>query len=348
MLHYGVHPTNSDSMTYHADPLDRTLSLAPMMGCTDRHCRYLFRLISPHTLMYSEMIVTGALLHGRADHFLQHQDDEPCAVQLGGNEPAALATCARLAEQAGYAEVNLNVGCPSDRVQSGKIGACLMAEPALVADCVRAMQDACTVPVTVKTRIGINDADSYGHFSHFIETVHGAGCRIFIIHARKAVLGGLSPKENREIPPLKYDYLYRIREDFQDTSFVLNGGIKTTAAALELLPGTDGLMLGRAPYADPWLLADLECRLWQQPVPERLEILAQYTDYMRQQMAAGEPLKHMARHLLGFFTGIHGARAFRRHLSTHMFRDTATVDWIDDAVKLSGIDQQARVFGLAL
>jgi len=325
-----------------AAPLDRTLSLAPMMGCTDRHCRYLFRLLSPNTLMYSEMLVTGALLHGNAAHFLRHTGDEPCALQLGGNDPEALRACARMVEDAGYQEVNLNVGCPSDRVQSGGIGACLIARPELIAECVAAMQAEVDIPVTVKTRIGINQQDSYEHFHHFIATVRKAGCRIFIIHARKAILGGLSPKDNREIPPLKYDYVYRIKADFPDCQFILNGGLNDTATALAVLPKVDGLMLGRAPYANPYLLAELEAALYQHQSMDRLTALADYTDYMARNIEAGEPLKHMVRHLLGWFTGIRGARSFRRHLSTHMFEAGSGTEVLQQALQQAGLDQNAE------
>jgi len=322
--------------------LDRTLSLAPMMGCTDRHCRYLFRLLSPNTLMYSEMLVTGALLYGKAEHFLRHGGDEPCALQLGGNDPHDLAACARMVEDAGYQEVNLNVGCPSDRVQSGGIGACLIAKPALVAECVAAMQAEVKIPVTVKTRIGLNDQDDYEHFHHFIETVREAGCRVFIIHARKAILGGLSPKDNREIPPLKYDYVYRIKADFPDCQFILNGGINDTASALAVLPKVDGLMLGRAPYSNPYLLAELEWALYQHTSMDRLAALADYTDYMVRNIEAGEPLKHMVRHLMGLFTGIRGARSFRRYLGAHMFETGSGTEVVEQALAEAGLCHHAE------
>ncbi|MFT4631682.1 MAG: tRNA-dihydrouridine synthase A [Candidatus Azotimanducaceae bacterium] len=318
-------------------PLDRTLSLAPMMGCTDRHCRYLFRLLSPNTLMYSEMLVTGALIYNRADKFLLHGGDEPCAVQLGGNDPKHLSQCAQMVEDAGYQEVNINVGCPSSRVQSGGIGAALMATPHLVADCVAAMQAQVKIPVTVKTRIGIDDMDHYEHFYHFIDTVHAAGCRIFIIHARKAILGGLSPKENREIPPLKYDFVYKIRHAFPDCQFILNGGINDVESALALLPKVDGLMLGRAPYANPWLLAELDAALYKHEAIDRMTVLQQYMDYMERQQADGEPFRHMVRHLMGWFTGMRGARTFRRELGAHMFEANADVGVVKRALHEAGL-----------
>ncbi|MEX0942149.1 MAG: tRNA dihydrouridine(20/20a) synthase DusA [Pseudomonadales bacterium] len=320
--------------------LDRTISVAPMMGCTDRHFRYLLRMISPHALLYTEMVVTGALIHGNAGQFLAHEKDGPCALQLGGSNPSDLATCARMAEDAGYQEVNLNVGCPSDRVQYGSIGACLMAEPALVGDCLATMRDAVRIPVTVKSRIGIDDHDDYEYFHRFIETVQAAGTDVFIVHARKAILRGLSPRENRQIPPLKYDFVYRAQADFPAATFVLNGGIDNVETALTELSRVDGVMLGRAPYANPWLLADLEQALHGTAYPtntDRLRILAEYRNYVDAEIAKGENFKHMGRHLLGYFTGYPGARAFRRYLSEHMFKNTAPASLIDDALLASGL-----------
>lgn len=322
-----------------AETLDRTLCVAPMMGCTDRHCRTLLRLLSPHGLLYTEMVTTGALIHGDAPRFLAHEDDAPCALQLGGSDPAALAASARLGEAAGYQEINLNVGCPSDRVQQGGIGACLMGEAELVADCVRAMRDAVSIPVTVKSRIGIDDHDSYGFFSHFVETVASADCDVFIVHARKAILSGLSPKENREIPPLKYDYVRQIRSDFPELTFVINGGIKTKDAALALADEFDGVMLGRAPYSDPWLMAELDHAIYGTDLQDRLDVLDTYRDYIKSRMAQGEPFKVMARHLLGYFTGLPGARAFRRELSGSMFTDNAGIDVLDHALATAGMNR---------
>ncbi|MCH8936470.1 MAG: tRNA dihydrouridine(20/20a) synthase DusA [Gemmatimonadetes bacterium] len=313
--------------------LDRILAVAPMMGCTDRHCRYLLRLISPNTLLYGEMIVTGALLHGDAAYFLRHQQDEPVAFQLGGSNPVELARCAEMIEQAGYQEINLNVGCPSNRVQAGGIGACLMREPELVAACFNAMQSVVSIPVTIKCRIGIDDMDSFEFFTHFVKTIHDAGCRTFIVHARKAILGGLSPKDNREIPPLKYGYVYDIQKAFPDAVFVLNGGMKTTADVLEQLEKVKGVMLGRAAYSNPWLLAELENRIFNTSVPDRYEIVMQYRDYMTEKMAGGTHFKHMAKHLLGLFARVPGARAYRRHLSEQMFKCGAGVGSLDEAMK---------------
>ena len=333
MLHY------SPSDLIKPPMLDRTISIAPMMGYTDRHCRYLLRLISAHSLLYTEMVVTGALVHGKAAQYLSHESDGPCALQLGGSNPEHLRQCARMAEDAGYQEVNLNVGCPSDRVQQGGIGACLMAQPNLVAECISAMQHDVSIPVTVKSRIGIDDDDSYELFHQFVSTVHSSGCKVFIVHARKALLNGLSPKENREIPPLKYQYVYDIKQDFPDATFVLNGGLKETASIFAALNRVDGVMLGRAPYADPWMLAELETAIYGQQTADRRLVLADYRNYVDRQVRAGENFKHMGRHLLSFFTGCPGARAFRRHLSEHMFTADATGALIDEALSISGLDK---------
>lgn len=319
--------------------LDRTLCVAPMMGCTDRHYRYLLRRISPHALLYTEMVVSGALMHGDRERFLRHAADEPCALQLGGSDPAALRRCAVMAEQAGYQEVNLNVGCPSDRVQHGGIGACLMANPRLVAECVAEMQSAVTIPVTVKSRVGIDERDDYEFFHDFVSAVYDGGCRVFIVHARKAVLTGLTPKENREVPPLRYDYVERIRRDFPECTFILNGGIRDAPSAVALLDRVDGIMLGRAVYADPWILAALEASLYGHPAADRLAVLSDYRDYIDHQMDQGENFKHMARHLLGYFSGWRGAKAFRKRLSDEMFGNSVDSTPIEDALSSSGIDR---------
>lgn len=289
-----------------------------MMGCTDRHCRHLFRLISPETILYSEMVVTGALLHGDAAYHLRHTEDAPCALQLGGSDPGELAQCAKLVAAAGYQEVNLNCGCPSDRVQQGGIGACLMAEPARVAACFSAMQDAVSIPVTIKSRIGIDDCDSYAFFAHFIHSLYDAGCRVFAVHARAAWLQGLSPKENREIPPLRYDYVTRISQELPEATFVLNGGIASCAEALRLLGDHAGVMLGRAPYAKPMLLAALGEALFGRPAATPFAVLEAYRGYLADELRAGTPLRHVVKPLLGLFSGMPGARAYRRCLSEGM------------------------------
>lgn len=313
--------------------IDRTISIAPMMGCTDRHCRALLRMISPHALLFSEMIVTGALIHGDAPHFLRHGKDEPCVLQLGGSDPLALKQSAVMVEDAGYQEINLNAGCPSDRVQYGGIGACLMAKPHLVAKCLNEMQQQVNIPVSLKCRIGIDDHDSYDFFRNFIQVVSESGCKIFYIHARTAILGGLSPKENREIPPLKYDYVYRIKDEFPALSFYINGGIKTEIEVSEQLKRVDGVMLGRAPYHDPYLLASLEQNIYNTVSPSRLDIVSQYLDYGRSTLRPGEHPKHIIKHLMGLFLGCTGAKRFRRYLSDHMFDESGSFDIVNDALK---------------
>jgi tRNA-dihydrouridine synthase A len=314
-----------------------------MMGCTDRHCRVLLRLISPHSFLFTEMIVSGALIHGHAAHFLQHGDDGPCALQIGGSDPKELQTCAVLAEQAGYQEVNLNVGCPSDRVQVGRIGACLMAEPELVAECLFAMQSKVRIPVTIKCRIGIDDTDSYDSFRQFVKIVSGSGCRIFYVHARKAILQGLSPKENREIPPLKYDYVEQIAREMPDCEFFLNGGIRTVTETVAHLDKFEGVMLGRAPYNNPYMLAEIEKLVFNHDSLSRLEIIDQYVEYASVCVADGDHPKHLLKHLLGLFTGCPGARQFRRYLSEHMFEQATTMPIIYDALDVSGLNSNQHL-----
>lgn len=320
--------------------LDRTISVAPMMGYTDKHARMLFRLISPNSLLFTEMVVASALLLGDRNRFIQHGADAPCALQLGGSNPRELAECAAIAEEGGYQEVNLNVGCPSDRVQQGAIGACLMAEPELVGDCVAAMQSACNIPVTVKCRIGIDDQDSYEAFSNFIQIVSQKGCDIFYVHARKAILKGLSPKENRDIPPLKYDYVTRIQRDFPDLSFYLNGGIDSAESALEQLQVFSGVMMGRAPYKDPYLLATLESELFAVPIPDRLDVIDKYLAYGKTQRDAP---RHILKHLLGLYAGCPGARNFRRVLSTSMIEKDVSLDLVYDAIHEAGIEPTQQI-----
>ncbi len=309
-----------------ATPPDRRLSVAPMLDWTDRHCRFFLRQLSRRTLLYTEMVTTGALLHRDPARFLDfHPAEHPLALQLGGSEPDALARCARLGAQWGYDEINLNVGCPSDRVRSGRFGACLMAEPGLVAECVSAMREACDRPVTVKHRIGIDRQDSYPALTHFVETVAGAGCRTFIVHARKAWLQGLSPKENREVPPLRHDVVHRLRRDFPDLEIVINGGINGLDEAVAQLRRVDGVMIGRAAYHDPWLLAQADRRVFGEPwQPEsRKAVVLGMRDYVEQLVAGGGRLHHLTRHMLGLFQGRPGARAWRRHLSQRANRPDA-------------------------
>ncbi len=305
------------------DPVRRTLSVAPMMAYTDRHCRYLLRLITRRTLLYTEMLTSAALIQGDRQHLLAYDSMEnPLACQLGGNDPRELAICARIVEQAGYDEVNLNCGCPSDRVQTGQFGACLMKAPDLVADCVAAMREACDIPVTVKHRLGVDEEDSYDHLRDFVGTVSEAGCRTFIVHARKAWLQGLSPKENRNVPPLIYDRVYRLKADFPHLEIVLNGGVTHLDQVEEHLRKIDGVMLGREAYHNPWCLAEADRRLFgeQGPLPDRVSVVRDYSDYAATQVQEGIRLSHMSRHALGLFAARPGGKRFRRHISENAFR----------------------------
>jgi len=292
------------------------LCIAPMMDYTDRHFRYLLRLLAPHARLYTEMITARALLHGDAPRLLRFNSEEhPVALQLGGSEPDELAVAARFGEAIGYDEINLNVGCPSDRVQAGCFGAALMLEPRRVADCVAAMQAAVAVPVTVKTRLGVDHHDSYEFARDFIANVAAAGCSTFIVHARKAWLSGLSPKQNREVPPLDYARVHRLKSDFPMLRLVLNGGLTTVSASVEQLDHVDGVMLGRAAYQDSWLLADLDGRLFgSEPVTEAA-VLAAFLRYTAIELDRGTPLRSVTRHLLGMRAGRAGGRQWRRRLS---------------------------------
>ena len=295
---------------------DFRVCVAPMMDWTDRHCRYFHRLLSPRARLYTEMVTSAALVRGRQLRLLEHsQQEHPIALQLGGSDPHELAQAARFGAEAGYDEINLNVGCPSDRVQSGRFGACLMREPVLVGDCVKAMRDAVVVPVTVKCRIGVDDQDDYAGLQHFTETMLEAGVEVLAVHARKAWLQGLSPKENREIPPLDYERVYRLKREFPQLVVVINGGITTVAEVQAHLAQLDGVMLGRAAYHDPYLLAQVEAALYGEPLPQRDDVLRHLQPYVEAELARGTALKHISRHLLGLYQGEPGARAFRRTLS---------------------------------
>lgn len=295
---------------------DWRLTVAPMMDWTDRHCRYFHRLLSPHARLYTEMVTSAALVRGRQLRLLEHsQQEHPVALQLGGSEPGELAVAARYGADAGYDEINLNVGCPSDRVQSGRFGACLMREPALVGDCVKAMRDAVAVPVTVKCRIGVDEQDDYADLQQFTEIMIGAGVEVLVVHARKAWLQGLSPKENREIPPLNYERVYRLKREFPQLVIVINGGITTVEEVKAHLAQVDGVMLGRAAYHDPYVLARMEAALYGEPLPSREDILVRLRPYVEAELARGTALKHISRHLLGLYQGEPGARGFRRLLS---------------------------------
>ncbi|MQT30390.1 tRNA dihydrouridine(20/20a) synthase DusA [Pseudomonas helleri] len=315
----------------------RRFSVAPMMDWTDRHCRFFLRLMSKHALLYTEMVTTGALLHGDAERFLRHDDTEhPLALQLGGSTPADLAACARLAQAAGYDEVNLNVGCPSDRVQNNMIGACLMAHPVLVADCVKAMRDAVSIPVTVKHRIGINGRDSYAQLCEFVGTVRDAGCESFTVHARIAILEGLSPKENRDIPPLRYDVVAQLKADFPELEIVLNGGIKTLEECHAHLQVFDGVMLGREAYHNSYLLAEVDQQLFgsAEPVITRAQVLEQLMPYIAAHIASGGSMHHITRHILGLGQGFPGARRFRQLLSADIHKAKDPLALLDQAAEL--------------
>ncbi len=309
--------------------LQRLVSVAPMMAYTDRHFRYLLRLVSPTTLLYTEMITAQAVAHRGPETLLAYDAAEhPVALQLGGSEPQLLAAAARAGAQLGYDEINLNVGCPSERVQSGSFGACLMAEPALVADCLRAMIEAVPegMPVTIKCRIGIDDHDDYAFFARFVSMVAEAGARVFIVHARKALLSGLSPRENREIPPLRYDVPLRLKRERADLGVVLNGGLRSVAQAQQWLPHFDGIMFGRRVCEDPWLLAEFDVALGAAAPPSRAEVVARYAEYADRMIAAGHRPAALLRHAQALFTGFPGAKAWRRRLSDHGARDLAAGD----------------------
>lgn len=317
--------------------LNRRFCVAPMMDWTDRHCRYFLRLISQHALLYTEMVTTHAILHGDKDRHLRfNREEHPVALQLGGSNPQHLAECAKIAEDYAYDEINLNVGCPSDRVQEGKFGACLMAEPQLVADCIAAMNSAVKIPVTVKTRIGIDDKDSYSELVLFIQTVAATGCTTFIIHARKAWLHGLSPKENREVPPLKYDVAYQLKKDFPQLEIIVNGGITQWPAIHDHLRHVDGVMLGREAYHNPYVMAPVDELLYgvKHAAKSRHAVLQGFIDYAERQLAEGDGLQHLSRHVLGLFQGLPGARQFRRHISEQAHRKGATVEVLKQALRL--------------
>lgn len=306
-----------------------------MMDWTDRHCRYFHRLISQQAVLYTEMVTTGALIHGDQDRFLKYSDQEhPIALQLGGSNPADLAECTRMAEQYGYDEVNLNVGCPSDRVQNNMIGACLMAHPELVAECLHTMQRDVAIPVTVKHRLGIDDMDSYEALYSFVSTVKQSGCSVFIIHARKAILQGLSPKENREIPPLKYEWVYRIKEAFPELEIIINGGIKTIDECQQHLQQVDGVMVGREAYQNPYMMADVDQLYGRENTPaSRKAVIESMYPYIQQQLDDGAYLGHITRHLLGLFHGQRGGRQFRRYLSENAHVAGADLDVLKRAVE---------------
>jgi len=325
------------------DPLCRyrRLATAPMLDWTDRHARFFFRLLSRETLLYSEMVTTGAILHSDPERHLAFSPEEhPVALQLGGSDPQELAESSRIGAAFGYDEINLNVGCPSDRVQSGRFGACLMADPGLVAECIAAMREVVTVPVTVKSRIGIDHQEGYEPLAGFVEQVAKAGCEVFIIHARKAWLQGLSPKENREIPPLRYEMVHRLKRDFPHLTIIINGGIRSLDEAEAQLAHVDGVMIGRAVYENPFLLREADRRLYasEQPDPAPEAVMRAWMDYVQAEWDKGTPLHAMTRHILGAFHGQRGARAFRRHLSEHAPRKGSTPEVLREALRHLGVE----------
>lgn len=309
------------------------LCIAPMMDWTDRHCRYFHRQVAPEARLYTEMVTTGALVHGDVPRHLDFDAAErPVALQLGGSDPVALAQCARLGASWGYDEINLNCGCPSDRVQNGSFGACLMAEPALVADCVKAMVDAVDVPVTVKHRIGLDRNEDYGFVRDFVGTVAAAGCDVFLVHARNAWLKGLSPKQNREVPPLRYDIVASLKREFPSSTFVVNGGLSTVAAIGDALERFDGVMIGRAAYHDPWLLHQLDRSPRQDGIATRAGVVAAMRDYCDVQRLRGIALRAVVRHMLGLYHGQPAAKAWRRLLSDADALRDADVSLLDRAL----------------
>lgn len=310
-------------------------SIAPMLDWTDRHCRYFHRLLTQESLLYTEMVTTGAIIHGKGDFLAYNEAEHPVSLQLGGSNAADLATCAKLAQERGYDEINLNVGCPSDRVQNGRFGACLMAEPNLVADCIKAMKDVVDIPVTVKTRIGIDDQDSYEFLTTFIQTVHQkGGCDDFTIHARKAWLSGLSPKENREIPPLDYDRAYQLKQDFPYLNIGLNGGVKSLEHSLEHLTHLDGVMVGREAYQSPYILAEVDQKIFglDRPIKKRSQIVEEMYPYIEKQLSNGAYLGHITRHMLGLFQSMPGARQWRRYISENAHKKGAGLEVVETAL----------------
>jgi tRNA-dihydrouridine synthase A len=321
--------------------LDHRFSVAPMLDWTDRHARFFHRLLSRHSVLYTEMVTCGAIIHGDMDRHLYFDSAEhPVVLQLGGSDPKSMAQCAAIAERYGYDEININVGCPSDRVQSGSFGACLMATPTLVAECISAMRSACSLPVTIKCRVGIDDQDSDDFLQEFIETTASSGSNTYILHARIAVLQGLSPKENREIPPLQYDRVYRMKAKYPDLNIIINGGIKLIEECSYHLTQVDGVMMGREAYQNPYLLAQVDQKLFNAQgvrIPTRAEIVERYLPYIATELAKGTPLHHMTRHILGLYKGEHGGRLFRRHLSENAWRKGADIAVLEEACALAEV-----------
>ncbi|MFT5114106.1 MAG: tRNA-dihydrouridine synthase A [Parasphingorhabdus sp.] len=318
--------------------------VAPMLDWTDRHARYFYRLISKNALLYTEMVTTGAIIYGDRERHLQFDNfEQPVALQLGGSDPKDLVACAQIAQDYGYSEINLNVGCPSDRVQSGRFGACLMLEPDLVAECVASMQSAIAMPVTVKTRLGIDDLDDYEFVHKFVKTVSETGCDTFLLHARKAWLKGLSPKQNREVPPLQYEKVFQLKQDFPELTMVLNGGLKSHDDCLPVLEKLDGVMVGREVYQNPMILADVD-QLYFQSAPraiDRSEILATYLSYVDEQLNRDVYLKHMIPPLFGLFQGLPGTKAWKRYLSENAYKKDAG-RWVVEEAALRAFSDETQ------
>ena len=313
----------------------RRFCVAPMLDWTDRHDRYFMRLISRHAWLYTEMVTTGAIIHGDRDrHLAFNEAEHPVALQLGGSEPADMAECARIGQDYGYDEININVGCPSERVHKGSFGACLMATPETVAECVDSMRQAVDIPVTIKTRIGIDEQEDYEHLHNFVRINREAGCRIFIVHARKAWLKGLSPKENREVPPLRYTLVYQLKQEFPDLEIIINGGLQDLDMAEQQLEHVDGVMLGRAVYHDPWLLSEVDRRFYgdDHEVASARKIIEQMYPYIEELIRDGGQLKYVTRHMLGMFHGRPGAKLWRRTLSEKAYREGAGIEVVEEAL----------------
>ena len=316
--------------------INRKFCVAPMLDWTDRHCRYFLRLISQHAMLYTEMLTTGAIIHGDSDYHLQMDAFEhPVALQLGGSNPQDLATAAKMAAQYSYAEINLNCGCPSDRVQNGMFGAVMMKDAQITANCVAAMRDAVDVPITVKHRIGVDDYDSYEFLRDFVGTVAQSGCEVFLVHARKAWLKGLSPKQNREIPELNYASVYQLKKDFPQLDIIINGGVTTIEQSLAHLQHLDGVMVGREAYSNPYLLATVDQAIYgsTDPIKTREAIADEFLHYVDNELSKGTKLNAMTRHILGLFHGMHGARLFRRHISENAFKPAAGIDVLTAALQ---------------
>lgn len=318
---------------YKAPEKSWRLSIAPMLDVTDRHCRYFHRLLAPKALLYTEMVTTGALIYGNVPrHLMFNQEEHPVALQLGGSEPEALVHCAKLGQEWGYDEINLNCGCPSERVQKGAFGACLMAEADLVADCIKAMQDAVTIPVTVKHRLGLDYDESYAFVRDFVEKIYEVGCRVFVSHARNAVLKGLSPKDNREIPPLRYEVVAQLKKDFPDALFILNGGINQLEQAKGLLADFDGIMVGRAAWHEPYLLRDISQAIWPlEGVADNKTVMLKMTAYAEKALSEGAPLRAVIKPMLGLMNGQQGAKHFRRLLSDVKRLNAGDITLIEEA-----------------